>query len=349
MILVILAAVLAGVAFVLLVRVFWAKAQPSGSSLLLTTAAIVLVAGLGVLAATGRLHWLAAAGAAVFPFLRRGFSVLRFWPLLRRLAPMAGQAFGTRQAHAADAGSGAEQSEVETADLRMTLHHGSGEMDGEVLTGAFAGRRLSTLPPDDLRALRTGLSDPDSVRLLDSYLERHHPGWGDTGGRGDAAQASEGQMTERGRALEVLGLEAGASREEIVEAHRRLIQKLHPDRGGSTYLARNPERGQEGPAVAVGDPLRSALPAAPLRSRGTPRRGQLRASETAMRPQVAPGRDDPVPLYGHGCMKSRASCSRATRRFTQLCISRKSSPSMPKASPISWSRHSSSTSNAPST
>ena len=236
MILVILAAVLAGVAFVLLVRVFWAKAQPSGSSLLLTTAAIVLVAGLGVLAATGRLHWLAAAGAAVFPFLRRGFSLLRFWPLLRRLAPMAGQAFGARQAHAADAGSGAEQSEVETADLRMTLHHGTGAMDGEVLAGAFAGRRLSTLPPDDLRALRAGLSDPDSVRLLDSYLERQHPGWADTDGSGGAAEASEGQMTE-GRALEVLGLEAGASREDIVEAHRRLIQKLHPDRGGSTYLA----------------------------------------------------------------------------------------------------------------
>lgn len=236
MILVILAAVLAGVAFVLLVRVFWAKAQPSGSSLLLTTAAIVLVAGLGVLAATGRLHWLAAAGAAVFPFLRRGFSVLRFWPLLRRLAPMAGQAFGTRQAHAADAGSGAEQSEVETADLRMTLHHGTGAMDGEVLTGIFAGRRLSTLALEELRTLRGALSAADSARLLDSYLERHHPGWDDIGDSAGTAESPDGQMTES-RALEVLGLEAGATQEQVVEAHRRLIQKLHPDRGGSTYLA----------------------------------------------------------------------------------------------------------------
>lgn len=38
-------------------------------------------------------------------------------------------------------------------------------------------------------------------------------------------------------ALAVLGLSAGASREEIVDAHRRLIQRMHPDRGGSDWLA----------------------------------------------------------------------------------------------------------------
>ena len=233
---VVLAAVLAGIAFVLLVRVFWAKAQPSKSSLLLTTAAIVLVAGLGVLAATGRLHWLVAAGAAIFPFLRRGFSVLRFWPLLQRLVPLAGQAFASRQTHAAGTGpgSGPEESKVETAELRMTLHHASGRMDGEVLTGTFTGRLLSTLALEELRTLRGTLSDADSVRLLDSYLERHHPGW-DAAGAGDAV-APDGEMTAA-RALEVLGLDAGASEEQVIEAHRRLIQKLHPDRGGSTYLA----------------------------------------------------------------------------------------------------------------
>ena len=38
-------------------------------------------------------------------------------------------------------------------------------------------------------------------------------------------------------ALQILGLEAGASREEIITAHRRLIAKVHPDRGGSAALA----------------------------------------------------------------------------------------------------------------
>lgn len=49
-------------------------------------------------------------------------------------------------------------------------------------------------------------------------------------------QPSGTDMSER-EACEVLGVEPGCPKEEIVAAHRRLIQKLHPDRGGNDYLA----------------------------------------------------------------------------------------------------------------
>jgi hypothetical protein len=48
--------------------------------------------------------------------------------------------------------------------------------------------------------------------------------------------STKGKMTVE-EAYEVLGLKAGASKSDIIDAHRKLIQKNHPDRGGSDYLA----------------------------------------------------------------------------------------------------------------
>ena len=226
--------VITGAAFLLLVNALWAKAQPRKGTVLLTSAAVALIAGLGFLAASGRLHWLAAAGAAIFPFLRRALGALRWLPFLRGLAPGMASGFG-----AAPFGGDAapDASEVATGELRMTLDHDSGEMDGEVLAGAFQGRRLSTLVDDELRALREGLREQDSIRLLDSYLERRfgQPA-GDAENGEDAPRHADGPMTAA-QAREVLGIEAEASEQDVVDAHRRLMQKLHPDRGGTSFLA----------------------------------------------------------------------------------------------------------------
>ena len=78
-----------------------------------------------------------------------------------------------------------------------------------------------------------------ALRPLLPWLWRLAPGllqmWRRRRG-GDAPVA--GAPMSRAQALAVLGLGEGASREEITEAHRRLIQKLHPDRKGSGHLSR---------------------------------------------------------------------------------------------------------------
>ncbi|AXS83404.1 DnaJ domain-containing protein [Marinobacter sp. Arc7-DN-1] len=61
-------------------------------------------------------------------------------------------------------------------------------------------------------------------------------GTGQTNRQSDPGSDLSGQMSVR-EACDVLGVKAGCSEEDIVMAHRRLMQKLHPDRGGNDYLA----------------------------------------------------------------------------------------------------------------
>ena len=124
----------------------------------------------------------------------------------------------------------------------MSLDHDSGTMDGEVLRGRFAGRRLSDLDVAqliDLLAECRG-ADGQSASVLEAYLDRT---WGPDWRKNEGAETGdqEGPLPNGGmttaEAYEILGLQPGASEETIIEAHRRLMQRLHPDRGGSTYLA----------------------------------------------------------------------------------------------------------------
>jgi hypothetical protein len=133
-------------------------------------------------------------------------------------------------------------SDIETQWLRMSLDHDTGAMDGIVLKGARRGRGLRDLPLETLRELYIDcrVEDPDSAALLEAYLDRVHPEWRGEGAeaqtQANAAPASSGAMS-RDEALNLLGLKAGASETEIRDAHRRLMKLVHPDRGGSPYLA----------------------------------------------------------------------------------------------------------------
>ena len=133
-------------------------------------------------------------------------------------------------------------STIETALLRMTLDQASGELHGEVIAGRFAGARLDELGLDQLRLMlaECAASDEQSVRLLEAYLDRMHAGWRDPTRGSEQSERNPRAGDEpmsREKALHVLGLEPGASREQISEAHRRLMTKLHPDHGGTNYLA----------------------------------------------------------------------------------------------------------------
>ena len=130
-------------------------------------------------------------------------------------------------------------STVRTASLVMILDHDTGKLNGSIVAGPLAGRELDTLEIGAVAQLAFEV-DGESRQLLEAYLDRRSPGWrehaeGDTGGR-RAHPPRRGAMTEQ-EAHEVLGLQPGAGPDDIRKAHRSLMKKLHPDQGGSNYLA----------------------------------------------------------------------------------------------------------------
>lgn len=226
------------VAAVLLVRWFLNE-DPKKLAGILRRGGLWLAAGLlVVLAMTGRLHWLFAVIGAAMPFMMRILSLLRFVPLLGQLYTYYQNAQARRSAASGPSGGGASQ--VQAKYLRMTLDHDSGQMDGEVLVGKHRGTNLSELDLVQLLELldQARADDRDSAALLEAYLDRvHGEDWREQSGTSAREEhAPSGKMSEH-EAREILGVAGAAQREEIIEAHRRLMQKIHPDRGGSTYLA----------------------------------------------------------------------------------------------------------------
>ena len=223
-------AVLSG--FLMLVYLF-VNADPARLARgLKVTGVVIAILAVATLAISGRLAALLMPLAMLMPLLIRDRSVLD------RYRPPAG----------------GQTSTVATPFLRMTLDHDTGSMTGTVLRGNFSGMRIEELGPADLLALlrECRAEDEEGARLLEAYLDRIHPDWRDelAGGRasggsgGSSARPSSSDMTVE-EAYAILGLAPGADAEAIREAHRRLMVKLHPDHGGSDYLATKINRARD--------------------------------------------------------------------------------------------------------
>ena len=194
---------------------------------------IATLAGLTLLflGITGRLHPLFALLGAILPFLARLIGIIslgsRFTNILGGLGHLRPGATG---------GKAPLSSEITTRYIHMVLFHDTGIMDGDILEGTSRGARLSELTLAQLLSLLAETQhDADSCNLLAAYLDREHEGWREDDAE-PASRPSEGAMTEA-QALDILGLDEQATRKDIILAHRRMMQKVHPDRGGSTYLA----------------------------------------------------------------------------------------------------------------
>ena len=209
----------------------WIRRQPANKRWQIVTIVVVVVL-LG-LVLTGRLHWLFAFIGAMIPFVQRMLGLIVYLPMVQRLFRSLG---GNKP-------SAGQNSQVDTDYLHMELDHDSGNLSGSVKAGTHAGRDLHDLSLRELLDLYEEYAriDEDSRLLLGNYLDRKHGSeWraqtaSDTGS-GDANSGISGSLSEQ-EAYSILGLEAGADRDQIIAAHKRLMQKLHPDRGGSSYLA----------------------------------------------------------------------------------------------------------------
>lgn len=179
-----------------------------------------MLVGAAVLLARGALH------------LALGLGLLGLW-----LVSGQGLPFGSASGFPAAPG---QTSTVRTEHLEMVLDHASGTMRGRIHKGFFAGRAIEDLRPVELAHLWQDcrFTDPQSAQLVEAYLDRVHPTWRDDLARAeaDAPKSEDGRMT-REEALEILGLGPDPGEDDIRRAHRELMMKLHPDRGGSTYLA----------------------------------------------------------------------------------------------------------------
>jgi len=206
----------------------------------------LIIAGLFLifLALTGKLHWLFLLLGGALPFLQRIAALFRGYHMFQSIrSQFSGMGAKRNQQTSNTSAHSNPQSQIETRFLRMSLDHDSGNLEGLVLNGLHAGTKLSELTQDQLISLLKiyRLEDHESETLLESYLDRTFDSqWRsqkeDEDNNDAHSFSNNGKMTVE-EACQILEISNDADDNTIKAAHRKLMQKLHPDRGGSTYLA----------------------------------------------------------------------------------------------------------------
>lgn len=227
--------VVAAVLVVLAINWLWRQQAAVRQQTIISV--LLVVGALAVLLAlfSGRIHPLIAVATGALVLLNRLFAAKR---LFDRVDSARGPSDGA-------------SSKVSTRILDMSLDHDSGDMDGIVREGRFTGRRLSQLSVDELLELlaQCRTDDAQSAAVLEAYLDRTHAdSWRERAGHGaddGPRDAHSGAAMSAEEAREILGVSESAGHDEIVAAHRKLMQKIHPDRGGSTYLAAKVNQAKE--------------------------------------------------------------------------------------------------------
>jgi len=225
-----------------LLRLLWLRYRPPPRQLLVAGGIAFGLIGLLALVATGRLHWIAAALAMGLPLAMKILGTLGLMRLMQRLGGSAGP---TPFPGGGSGGGGDRSSAVTSRFLHMELDHGSGELEGRIVDGPHAGADLTDLSLAEQLELLAHYQreDQDSARLLETWLDRSHgPTWREAsasgyGGRDTGEHAGSHGDPSRKEALRILGLEGDPDRRAITAAHRRLMQKFHPDHGGTDELA----------------------------------------------------------------------------------------------------------------
>jgi len=169
---------------------------------------------------SGRMHWLGAGIAALVPALR----TLLVWGMRARPLLRLFSRYKTTP------------SQFKTQFLIVSINFASGKIDGEIISGDYAGKPLNELTQDQLKDLlqQYKVSDKESYVLLQAYLIRS----GSSNEKADDQfKPSSFNGLSNDEAYDILGLPSTASKDEVVKAHKRLMQRIHPDRGGSNYLA----------------------------------------------------------------------------------------------------------------